>query len=215
MPSFQALEEMLWPRCLKCLCCDELSEGTLLCEACQRELHGERLPQHEWGAVNVRSTFRYEGRAKQLVLALKLECVADAAQALAKDMAASAEAWNLPADTVLTWVTMPPRRFRQRGIDHGRELCLAVAKRLNLPARQLMIRTKRIHTQRGLSHEKRLQNLTGTMACPEHIDTPVLLIDDVLTTGATVAACAAALRNAGAPNVYALTATKVMLHDND
>lgn len=205
------LEEALWPRGLKCLCCDELSEGELLCPTCVKALEAMRLSGEEAGADNVCSVYRYDGAAKQLVLMLKEGCIADAAFALAEGMADAVRDMKLPEDTVLTWVAMPGRRRKQRGIDHGRTLCEAVAARTGLPVRSFLTRTGNLHTQRGLNREARLQNLSGTIACSERINVPVLLIDDVLTTGATASACAQVLMAAGAPRVYALTATKAML----
>jgi len=111
----------------------------------------------------------------------------------------------------LTWVTMPLLRRKKRGDDHGRELCEAVARHARLPAQQLLVRAGNGHTQRGLNREKRLQNLTKSIRCNRTIDVPVVIIDDVLTTGATVSACTEALRNAGATQVYALTASRVVL----
>ena len=215
MRWLRTLEEILWPRGLKCLCCDELSEGALLCQACLTELHGMRLPAHLSGDDLVRSVYRYDGRAKELVLLLKMNCVADAAKVLAQGMADTVRELKLPPETVLTWVTMPERRRRERGVDHGHLLCQAVSELTGLPVRRLIVRTGRARTQRGLTREARLHNLSGTMTCCGRIDVPVLLIDDVLTTGATVSACASVLMAAGAPGVYAVTAAKAMLHPND
>ena len=203
------LEDILWPRGLKCICCDEYAQGEPLCPDCRNALEAMRLSPKQTGDDQVRSVYRYDGVAKQLVLALKLENVADAAIPLADAMAAVALEMQLPPDTVLTWVTMPDQRRRQRGIDHGRRLCEAVAARTGLPAQKLLSRTGRFHTQRGLSREERLRNLGGTVACNQNVTTPVLLIDDVLTTGATISICAEVLLKAGAPAVYALTATRV------
>jgi len=203
------LEDVLWPRGLKCICCDEYTQGKPLCPECQKALEVMRLSPEQAGDDRVRSVFRYDGVAKQLVLALKLENVADAALPLADAMADVIMDMHLPPDTVLTWVTMPDVRRRKRGIDHGRRLCEAVAARTGMPARRLLSRTGRFHTQRGLSREERLRNLSGTVDCQQHIAAPVLLIDDVLTTGATISICAETLLKAGAPDVCALTATRV------
>lgn len=202
------LEDILWPRGLKCICCDEYAQGEPLCPECRKALDAMRLSPEQAGDDQVRSVYHYDGVAKQLVLALKLENVADAALPMADAMADVIEDMHLPPDTVLTWVTMPDIRRRKRGIDHGRRLCEAVAARTGMPARKLLYRTGRFHTQRGLSREARLRNLVGTVACNQNVTTPVLLIDDVLTTGATISICAETLLKAGAPAVYALTATK-------
>ena len=212
------LEDILWPRGLKCICCDEYAQGEPLCPDCRQALEAMRLSRGQAGDDQVRSVFRYDGTAKQLVLALKLENVADAGIPLADAMAETVREMQLPPDTVLTWVTMPDIRRRQRGIDHGRRLCEAVAARAGLPAQQLLSRTGRFHTQRGFSREERLRNLDGTVVCNVSVTTPVLLIDDVLTTGATISVCAESLLKAGAPAVFALTATKVKIstdHSNE
>ena len=205
------LEEILWPRGLGCLCCDEYCSGGLLCPTCRQALEAMKLQGDSAGEGEIRSVYRYESVARQLVVQLKDHCVADAAAVLADEMSAMIETMALPSNTVLTWVTMPEKRRIQRGIDHGRTLCEAISQKTGLPVRQLLRRTKNSHTQRGLSRKARLTNIANSIGCEEHIDVPVLLIDDVLTTGATVSVCSNALRNAGAPQVFALTATKVVL----
>lgn len=205
------LEDALWPRGLKCLCCDALSEGHLLCPTCLAALKAVSLPREEQGNDHSRSVYRYEGVAKQLVLLLKEECAGDAALPLAQGIAATVKEMHLLPDTVLTWVTMPEVRRMKRGIDHGRTLCEAVAALTGFEARQLLVRVGSVHTQRGLDRTARLQNLSGTIACKGRISVPVLLIDDVMTTGATSSLCADVLKAAGATDVYVLTATRAML----
>lgn len=203
---------VIWPRGVKCLCCDEPPEGGFLCADCASEL--ERLRLHGQ-AGDVRSVWAYRGSAKRLVLGLKLDCMEDCAAVLARGMADAICDMCLPPETVLTWVTMPEKRRRVRGIDHGRVLCEAIAEKTGLPVRQLLVRTRRVRTQRGLSGDKRRRNLTGSFRCDGPVHAPVLLIDDVLTTGATTETCRQALREAGAPCVFILTATCVRQRDND
>lgn len=211
MKWFSILEDVLWPRGLKCLCCDTMSEGESLCPTCRKALQAMRLMPPDAGTGDVRGVFRHDGVAKELVLLLKLECMADAAAVLAPYMVEELHRMNLPPDTVLTWVTMPTLRLKERGIDHGRELCEEVGRLSGHPVRQLLCRKGKIHTQRGLGREARLRNLNGSFACKERLMTPVLLIDDVMTTGATTSACASVLMEAGVPRVYILTATRAML----
>lgn len=202
------LEDILWPRGMQCLCCDELSGGEWLCPTCQKALAVMRLAPGDEENECVRSVYWYEGAAKTLVKRLKDQGNADAACVLADGMTDTLRTMALPPDAVLTWVTMPARRRRERWIDHGRTLCEEVARRTGWPARQLLERRGNLHTQRGLNRSERLRNLSGSIVCPERVTMPVILVDDVLTTGATVAACAEALRAAGAPQVYAVTATR-------
>lgn len=203
------LEDVLWPRGLGCICCDELCRGKLLCDTCQKALDAMKLPDDAAG--DIRSIYRYDGVARQLVILLKDHCAADAAMVLAPQMADAINAMKLPQDTVLTWVIMPDIRRKKRGIDHGRTLCEAVSSVTGMPVRQLLIRSKNGHTQRGLNRDARLKNIADSIRCEVSIDSTVVLIDDVLTTGATVSVCAEALRKAGATNVIAVTATRVVL----
>ncbi len=205
------LTEAIWPRGMACLCCSVNSEGQLLCPTCRKALNAMMLPASAQGDDKIRSVYRYDGIVRQLVHLLKMDCQTDAAEVLSEAMAETLADMQLPENTVLTWVTMPALRRKKRGIDHGRELCEAVARRAGIPAEELLIRIGNGHTQRGLNREKRLQNLTKSIRCDCRVNVPIVIIDDVLTTGATVSACAEALRNAGAPQVYALTASRVVL----
>lgn len=215
MRFLRLLSDILWPRRTCCMCCDSLSGGTILCMDCNRALQAMRLPPSAMDDDAVCSVYRYDGLAKELVVKLKYDCLADAAHVLAQGMSEAIRDMSLPEDTVLTWVTMPALRKKKRGIDHGRELCMAVGRASGLPVRKLLERKGDVHTQRGLSHSERMSNLEGTIRCRERLDVPVLLIDDVTTTGATVSACAQVLTAAGAPRVYVLTATRAMLKEHN
>lgn len=208
----QAIADVLWPRGVKCLCCDEYSDGEPLCPGCATALQAMRLTPEQAGTPERHGVFRYDSLAKRLVLLLKEGCVADAALPLAEGIAQELRTMTLPADTVFTWVTMSDVRQRKRGIDHGRTLCEAVAAKMGFPAQQLLIRTRNTHTQRGLSHDERLKNLSGVFASKAAVHGTVVLIDDVMTTGATGALCSQVLLDSGASAVYVITATRAMLH---
>lgn len=205
------LADLLAPRGLKCLCCDTESEGEYLCTDCRKALLSLRLSPEETQRGDLYCAYRYDGAAKQLVVSLKEDCLADAAQVLADGMYEVLRTANLPEDTILTWVTMPRKRRIQRGIDHGYVLCTALGERCGFPVRQLLQRKGKVHTQRGLSREKRLRNLEGTFFCDVPLNGPVLLVDDVMTTGSTASTCAEALMKAGATHVYVITATKATI----
>lgn len=94
---------------------------------------------------------------------------------------------------------------RKRGINHTLELARGLAKRLNIPlARNCLRKVRSTQPQVGLSMKSREQNLNGAfqLRCDHRLKgTRVLLVDDVFTTGTTVAKCAGLLRKAGAETV--------------
>lgn len=210
--AIRALDGLVWPSGVVCLLCDERAEDGLLCRECAARLAQYRIPEQ---SGPVRSAYLYTREAKRLVTSLKYDAMADAGALLAQTMAEEARSMALPPDTVVTWVGMPFRRRLVRGIDHGRTLCERVGAELGLPVRELLVRTRSTRTQRGLNRAERLTNLQGVFACREKVDRPVLLVDDVMTTGTTIRLCSEALISSGAPVVYALTAARVQSRADD
>lgn len=202
------IERVLWPERLFCLTCDERSFGEWLCPFCSAELAGQPYPQSPKRQADMMHAYPHAGVARELVLRLKYDSVPIAARILAKRMAEVAGKMELPADTVVTWAAMPTKRRAARGIDHGMVLCREVSTLLGLPMRSLLRRTKSVRTQRGLSAAARKTNLEGVFCATERISFPVLIVDDVCTTGSTIKHCKEALIAAGARQVYAVTATK-------
>lgn len=202
----RTVEDIIWPRRLFCLACDELADEGRLCSVCREQLLALRMMDQR-GAV--RFAYVYGEAARRLVIALKFDGVAEAAELLAEAMAEEARDMDLPEDTVVTWVSMPKRRKRVRGIDHGYLLAKAVADRVGLPVQQLLTKDEGTRTQLGLNAAQRRKNLVGRMHCPAPVHHPVLLIDDVVTTGSTISVCSEVLLAAGAPEVYAIGATRV------
>ncbi len=199
------LWRVVYPERVVCVACGRPSRGELLCTACAEELDTLRLD-----SPRLHAAYRYAGVAKKLVHRLKFDNVTAAATVLARGMALDAVQMHLPPDTVVTWVTMPDKRRRMRGIDHGQVLARAVALRLGLECRRLLIRSEKhsLRTQRGASRAKRLQNLQGLFAAEGNLPRHVLLVDDVTTTGATLQTCTQCLCRDGA-RVFCLTATRV------
>ena len=173
------LLDVFYPERAACLACGRPSHGAGLCPGCAAALDALRLDGER--ELWLGAAYRYQGVARKLVHRLKYDCVEDAARLLASAMAENARAMKLPGDTVVTWVSMPEKRRRMRGIDHGRLLAENVAGALGLPCRALLERPGRGlgRTQRGLGRMARQRNLQGAFRCAGDIPSHVLLVDDV------------------------------------
>lgn len=115
------------------------------------------------------------------------------------------EAFDLIAPVPLHWL-----RQWQRGFNQSDLLARALAKHCGLPVWRALQRVRGTASQAGLSHTGRRKNVNAAFACRRDLNgKSVLLIDDVLTTGATAAACASALKRAGARHVAVLTVARV------
>jgi predicted amidophosphoribosyltransferase len=114
---------------------------------------------------------------------------------------------SVPADAI-AWVPLSRRRRADRGFDQARALAGAVGRRLELPVLPLLRRVLDVGPQARRSGAERRLAMRGAFACEREAPGRVLLVDDVLTTGATAAACAHALTRRGARAVMVLTAAR-------
>jgi len=117
---------------------------------------------------------------------------------------------NDPAPPVDVIVPVPlhRQRERERGYNQAALLARRLAQRTGLPlAEHALRRTRQTPPQVGLSAPERWANVAGAFACgsPDLSTRHPLLVDDVCTTGATLSACARALRAGGAETVWAVT----------
>ncbi len=158
------------------------------------------------GDVTVaRSAFAHEGPARQAVHRLKYAGWRDVATALAGAMVSVAG--PLDAD-VVTWIPLARRRLAHRGYDQARALAVAVGITIDRPVIRLLRRPVATGPQARRGGADRRVAMRDAFVPVRAAPPRVILVDDVLTTGATVAAGAGALRRAGAREVVVLTATR-------
>jgi ComF family protein len=156
--------------------------------------------------ARVHAALRHDGVARQLVLGLKYRRGKHLVDPLADLIAPIA-----PGDVdVLVPVPLHASRIHARGFNQSELLAVALARRSGKPvAAGALVRVRETPSQAGLSPTQRVDNVRGAFAALDRLDgCSVLLVDDVCTTGATLYACARALKRGGATTVQAIVATR-------
>jgi ComF family protein len=163
----------------------------------------------------------YEGALRELIQLLKYDGVRPAASALGR-MAAEALQTVTPMfrdpQPVMVPVPLHARKLRQRRFNQSELIARAALKSLNGGARfavapAILARVRETTSQTGLTRHQRRANVRAAFVVqrPEAIKgRDVVLVDDVFTTGTTVAECARVLRRAGAKQVFVITVARVL-----
>jgi ComF family protein len=198
-----ALRELLAPPfCWSCS--GPARRGDALCGGCRASLH-RLAPEPVWlSGVRVWAPVAYAGPASALVSALKFRGAFGVADVMAAQIAA-----NSPPEFLggtLVPVPLHPRRLRSRGYNQAAAIAAALGERTQLPLADCLLRKGPAVTQVGRHREERRAGPAGSIEVRAERSAGglarrlarVLLVDDVVTTGATLAACQAALREAGA-----------------
>jgi predicted amidophosphoribosyltransferase len=178
--------------------------GDPLCARCIRRLRRATPAPPPPGIDAWWAAFGYEDVAREVVARVKYRGTRAAVPWLADAMVLALPAPG-PAVDLVTWAPTARARRRARGFDPAELLARAVARRLGFRCVGLLERGPG-PPQTGLDGAERRRGpcYSGRRAIPSSI----LVVDDVATTGATLAAAARALRLGGAPRVFALTAAR-------
>ena len=213
----KALDAALPAACVGCG-----REGRPICRACEPALDArlatpagvpiglpgelpEPLVQLEWCA-------QFRGVTRDALHAIKYAGEQRLAEPLGRAVARRWSAAGVGAELV-TNVPVPADRERQRGYDQAALIARAAARELGLPCVPLVRRARATIAQFDLDRRDRARNVRGAFVvdprrAPDVQGRWIVLIDDVMTTGATLAASATALLDAGALAVSAITVAR-------
>ncbi len=228
----QDLLELLYPRHARCMGCGDLTgteegwlcdecrehfvelstDGLDVCEKCGMPLYGTKkcFSCSDWpgdGLALARFAYGYAHPVSEVVQEMKYRGVYRMTQWMGEEIAQVLEMGCFGHIDALVPVPMHPMRQRDRGRNHA--LCLAqeAGKKAGIPVWDILVRTRNTKQQARLKGEKRLHSLDGAFAvkqgAPELSEMRIVVIDDVITTGATANGCARVLYAAGAANVCA------------
>ncbi len=170
------------------------------CAACRAEPSG---------VEEARAACRYEGAGKACVVQLKYQRQLGLAAPMARRMVAAAVTPPAMAADAIVPVPLHPVRRREREFNQSTLLADLLGESLGLPIlEEALLRHRPTALQAQLDAQARRRNVADAFMVPDSVlvrGRAILLVDDVLTTGATARACAAALRKAGAARVSVLT----------
>ena len=207
------LSEPSWPRCPRC----HAPRGTGRSEA------EDCLECREWPAELecARYAYRLEGAAADLVHALKYQGWGEAAPFMSRAMASgfavapTEDRGRARRRTIVVPVPTSPSRERARGYNQAGLLAKGVSQTLALPLYSVLARSRSDRSQTSLSPEERRENVRGVFSVSGTAKTVlagarVVLVDDVLTTGATAGEAARVLVAAGGSGVVLLTFARAL-----
>jgi ComF family protein len=161
------------------------------------------------GLARVRSAVWLEGSSRDAVHRLKYDGWSRVAETMAHAMRALEP---LTPGVSLIPIPLGARRLRARGYNQSEHIALALGQCTGLSVRpDLLRRVRETPTQTALTPEARHANVAGAFRASAVVGDRLVLVDDVFTTGATLAAAAAALRQAGATRVEAVTFARALV----
>jgi ComF family protein len=162
----------------------------------------------------IRSAAEFSGAVRKALHALKYTSDRSLADELIR---LCAPHWLMPTweFDILLPVPLGRARERDRGYNQARLLADALSRTVRIPvAADSLRRIRETPSQVGLTHGERRRNVDGAFRASSVEGKNVLLVDDVCTTGATLQSCAAALAEAGAGTVGALTVARAPAPDD-
>ncbi len=180
-----------------CYRCNAISESGKTCNSCRSSsvLSGVIVASH------------YDGQVKELIGRLKFQQTVAAAEVLAELLTPLLDSAQFD---LVAAVPAAPSRYRARGYNQAELIAKAVARRLGLPYSRPLVRLGNAR-QLGQSRQSRLEQMSQAFeakSTPLIQDARILLVDDVLTTGATLNACASELKKMRAKGVWGAVAAK-------
>ena len=205
----------LWAQLLfppRCVLCFRLLRWhqTDLCVRCRIVVEAKRPAERKLSRCPAcLSALSYEGDARLSIHRYKFQGVTANAPAYGRLMAMRLLGTRFGQVDLITWVPVSKKRKRSRGYDQTELLARSLARELGFPVAAMLKKITHNQAQsRMKSPEERKQNVRGAYrACiPEGMQSKrILLVDDVMTTGATLTECSTTLRSAGAKQVLCAT----------
>lgn len=198
----------------KCLICGEIIfDESYLCKSCMKKIKLcsdiFKIKKSETSFECISAAY-YSKIIAELVLRLKYKSDFRCGEALALIMSRQLEKRNMKFD-IITFVPCSEKALKKRGYNQSEFLARKIGRYFDVPVKRLLNKTLETKDQIGLDAEMRWKNLYGSFAVTRDnliAYKNILLVDDVITTGATTFYCGMQLIKSGANSVKVLTAAK-------
>lgn len=206
---FNVILDAVFPTGVTCLYCGEeiTDDVNGLCVNCAEALKQNENFEAKYDETTVYSAFGYDGIARKIILRAKDSGEPYLTRPMAKYIAELYKIVGKKCD-VIAFVPCSKKNLRKRGYDHMRHTASYLSDELDLPTVNALKRVGRTHDQTEVKNEDRKINVENVFVCKEKEKLQgktVLLVDDVVTTGATLDACVAALATANPEEIVCFT----------
>jgi ComF family protein len=204
-----ALLDLLYPP--RCGGCNEAGVGWW-CAACAARVHHflgsnaiHTITLADGESIDIISAALFAPPIREGIHRFKYEAQPQLAEAFGALMSEAWMACDVNVDALVP-VPLHAARRRERGYNQSELLARVISRRTEVPMRSWLKRIRRTEQQAHLGAHERIANVKNAFIAEAAVNTKhVALVDDVLTTGATLAECATALKAAGAATVFAIT----------
>lgn len=198
----------------ECMVCGEyIKNGGLLCAKCSSEIRicnkFFKITRQNY-SIPCYSSFYYSGLGKELIARLKYRSDFRAGDVITEYMLNTIKIHKVNFD-IVTYVPCSKSALKKRGYNQSQYLAKKIAHKTNSRVVEFLKKFKDTKDQIGLNGEERWKNLEGAFEVTNENkinNKNILLVDDVITTGATAFYCSTLMIEKGASNVYILTGAK-------
>ncbi len=190
-----------------CELTDEDDRASGFCIDCADGLEKLTKEKNTYGDLTVYSCFAYQGLVRDIVIGYKDDDQTFFARSIAVYMARLFRENALSCDEVC-YIPCGNKNFRRRGYDPMEKVAKAFCEETNLPLSYALHRAKDSMDQATVDFSERYRNMEGCFCADDVSDKNVLLLDDIVTSGATLSTAADSLRESGAKEVICITLSR-------
>ena len=200
------------PRCAFCRVLLAENEKHI-CSKCAQKPYALGRPKAYKGPFykNALAAFVYEGDVRRALHRFKFHGGLHLAEFFAEKMAEKLARTDWEFDLIVPVPSHFSRRYK-KGYDHALLLAQHLSRLTGVPCKPLLKKTRRTKPMYGLRESQRRANIMDSVACVQPVEPKykrILLVDDIITTGCTLAECARVIRDAGAREAYGITAAGI------